>query len=141
LVTSAEENRSEFLLLQVHVIPTISEKPIAFVELKSAAMSKKRPCFWRHAHKLAKIIANNAPIQPQMWQARAHRAGFRIVRKLTPKKSATSRVVSLCGKGCAACFVSSRPKTTSTPWSQKESDHETSSFVCCNSHFCSSCHA
>jgi len=45
LVTSAEENQSEFLLLQVHVIPTISEKPTAFVELKSVAMSKKRPCF------------------------------------------------------------------------------------------------
>jgi len=138
LVTSAEENRSEFLLLQVHVIPTISEKPIAFVELKSAAMSKKNHLASGAtpiSSQLAKIIANNAPIQPQMWQARAHRAGFRIVRKLTPKKSATSRVVSLCGKGCAACFVSSRPKTTSTPWSQKESDHETSSFVCCNSHF------
>src|SRR6476646_7105246 len=55
-----------------------------------------------------------------MWQARAHRAGFGIVRKLTPKKSATSRVVGLCGKGCAACFVSSRPKTISTPCSQKK---------------------
>jgi hypothetical protein len=75
LVTSAEENQSEFLLLQMHVISNISEKPIAFVELKSAAKSnasvtfacrdvKKTIRFWRHAHKLAKIIANNAPIQP-----------------------------------------------------------------------------
>ena len=31
---SAEENQSEFLFLQVHVIPTISEKSMAFVELK-----------------------------------------------------------------------------------------------------------
>jgi hypothetical protein len=34
LVTSADENQSEFLSLQVHVIPMISEKPIAFVQLK-----------------------------------------------------------------------------------------------------------
>jgi hypothetical protein len=138
LVTSAEENRSEFLLLQVHVIPTISEKPMRLSSLKVPRCQKKNDLASGAtpiSSQLAKIIANNAPIQPQMWQARAHRAGFRIVRKLTPKKSATSRVVSLCGKGCAACFVSSRPKTTSTPWSQKESDHETSSFVCCNSHF------
>jgi len=70
-----------------------------------------------------------------MWQARADRAIFGIARKLTPKKSATSRVVGLCWEGLAACFVSSRRKTTSTPWSKKESDHETSSFVGRNSHF------
>jgi hypothetical protein len=38
---SAEENQSEFLFLQVHVIPTISEKPIAFVELKKASRCQK----------------------------------------------------------------------------------------------------
>jgi hypothetical protein len=70
-----------------------------------------------------------------MWQARADRAIFGIVRKLTPKKSATSQVVGLCGKGCAACIVSSRRKTISTPCSQKERDYEASSFVGRNSHF------
>jgi hypothetical protein len=63
LVTSAEEDESEFLLLQVHVIPTISEKPIAFVELRSVAMSKKNDPLLAPRRKLAKIIANNAPIQ------------------------------------------------------------------------------
>jgi hypothetical protein len=49
-------------------MPTISEKPIAFVEIKSVAMSKKTTLLLAPRHKLAKIIANNAPIQPQMWQ-------------------------------------------------------------------------
>jgi hypothetical protein len=54
LVTNADENQSEFLPLQVHVVPMISEKPIAFVQLKKVTgvlLSSKcvailrKPCF------------------------------------------------------------------------------------------------
>ena len=87
------------MFLQVHVIPTISEKPIAFVELKSVAMSKKRPCFhWvirAEGNTDSRFLHNrtNASFPPQHLQFRRLCVGHEL--RHTPRMRCTFAVFGL----------------------------------------------